>query len=129
MASIKAALQDLDPYEKPPESLRLLFKKLQKSSVSEEDADILDFSAGQANHGESVRTVGAMEAQDIRSVFNQFIDASEIADSFPTSERTTVRDSLIFEATDVPGGIQHLRHVKNRADCGRSDDFPVSSVF
>lgn len=106
MASSKSTLRGLDAHEKPPEGLRLLFKKLQKSSSSslEKDPEILDLTSHQIDNDSRIRTVASLKVQNIRPVFHQFVKDSGIADFLHVSERAAVQRLDILEATDVPGG-------------------------
>lgn len=99
--------RSLDAHEKPPEPLRLTFKRLQRSTISDlqSDTEILRPKAHQIEDDSKVRVRGFIAPETLSPIFNKFIDASSIANSFPTSQRLVPRECRILEATEVPGVV------------------------
>src|SRR5271155_1684671 len=91
----------LDAHQRPPESMRVLFKWIQKSTLEElrTSTDIMDFEALQVAHLAKLNRHEGIPASKLASMFTDFTG--------PTSNLSSVRTSRLestrFELKELPG--------------------------
>ena len=93
----------LNPYERPPEHIREIFKRYQKVKPSYMDQDdiLIDFD-NINHHGSSIRQVGLLSKEIILRACNAIEngdDNSETAESLLLN----IRERPIFEHSNLPG--------------------------
>jgi hypothetical protein len=96
-----AKMQHLDPHERPPITIRNVYKKYQKmkSKALDQDQDIIDLSSDAAASSNSkVRVIKEYAAQDLTATFRAF--AGEDAEL----EHIRLSSSIpVYEHEDMPG--------------------------
>ena len=96
-------MHHLDPHERPPDSIRNVYKKYQKMKAKDIDldGDIIDLSSdAAASSNPKVRVVKEYTAEDLTAIFNSFageedggkLQATDLPKSIP-----------VYEHEDMPG--------------------------
>jgi alkylated DNA repair protein alkB family protein 1 len=96
-------MQHLDPHQRPPDSIRRIYKKYQKMKLQELDLDddIVDLSTEPHSPLLSkVRVVEHVEAEDLRAAFRAF--AGDAIDGKPY-EPDSIQTLPMYEHKDMPG--------------------------
>ncbi|KAL6710133.1 hypothetical protein ACN47E_009924 [Coniothyrium glycines] len=92
-------MDGLDPHERPPDSIRNIYKKYQKlkSKALDEDENIVDFEhETQALNGSKVRIVKHLESTHLQACFQKF--AGE-----PFQDFGPRKNMAVYEHADMPG--------------------------
>jgi hypothetical protein len=91
----------LDAHQRPPESMRVWFKWIQKSTPEDLRAstDILDFEALQVVHLAKLNRYEGIPASKLASMFTDFTGPT--SNSYPV--RTSRIESTRFELKELPG--------------------------
>lgn len=100
-----APFQRLHAHAKPPEPLRLLFKKLQKSSLQDIELDdsILTPPTGRALECNGMRLVKCMKAHDLQRAFRDFLEHSKEEQGLPLFK--PVPNGALYEIEALPGQL------------------------
>lgn len=96
-------VNQLDAHERPPDRMRILFKKYQKSKETDVliDADIIDMSRASNGFSEKLRCVPQSCFGDRGSAFREFLSSrsdgcdDEITAFIPAFEVTSISGQLI----------------------------------
>jgi len=96
-------MHHLDPHERPPDSIRNVYKKYQKMKAKDIDldGDIIDLSSdAAASSNPKVRVVKEYTAEDLTAIFRSF--AGE--DGGKLQQATDLPRSIpVYEHEDMPG--------------------------
>lgn len=104
MASIHGFQADT----RPPEDIRVLFKRLQKSSLQDiaSDGSILNLPIGLESRCNGMRLVKILEAHDLERTFRDFLQISQEKEDFPPV--TAGANSALYEIEALPGQLECL---------------------
>ncbi|KAG9187160.1 hypothetical protein G6011_05031 [Alternaria panax] len=96
------AMHHLDPHERPPDSIRNVYKKYQRMKLTDVDldADIIDLSSdASASSSSRVRVVKEYTAEDLTAIFWSFAgeDGAELQDTH------LPKSTPVYEHADMPG--------------------------
>lgn len=96
--------QPLDPHQKPPETIKIIYKHFQKLSIDaiREDSTLLDFQRGL--NGEQTK-----KCKEVKIISGQNVKAACL--SFQHHRKLEVGpcvDVLVFEHEDAPGEATNL---------------------
>jgi hypothetical protein len=100
-----ASVHGLHAHTKPPEPLRVLFKRLQKGSVKdiELDPNVLSLPAGVGIKCEGLRLAKYLEAHDLEHCFRDFLRDSKEAGVPPLSP---IASAVLYEIEALPGQLE-----------------------
>lgn len=96
-------MHHLDPHERPPDSIRNVYKKYQKMKLNNLDLnqDIIDLSNdASASSGSKVRVVKHYTAEDLTAIFRTF--AGEDGEE-EHQDMALPRSIPVYEHEDMPG--------------------------
>lgn len=98
-------MHGIHAHTKPPESVRLLFKKLQKSSLEdiESDDSILSLPIGLELEHDGMRLVKELEAHDLQRSFRDFLQSSLEESGLPPL--TSHANAALYEIEALPGPL------------------------
>jgi hypothetical protein len=91
-------MDPLDPFERPPEGIRNVYKKYQKMKVEdlEKDTDIIDIESDASKFRDGhTRTVKILQQDNLRSAFEKYIE--------PGALETPITPRPVYEHIDMPG--------------------------
>ena len=100
-----ASVHGLDAHTRPPEPLRILFKRLQKSSMKdiELDQNVLSLPAGVGTKCEGLRLAKYLEAHDLQHCFSDFLSHSKEAG---VPFLSPIADAVLYEIEALPGQLE-----------------------
>jgi hypothetical protein len=100
-----ASAHGLHAHTRPPEPLRILFKRLQKSSIKdiELDPNVLSLPAGVGTKCEGLRLAKYLEARDLQHCFRDFLQHSKEADAPSLSP---IANAVSYEIEALPGQLE-----------------------
>jgi hypothetical protein len=96
-------MHHLDPHQRPPDSIRNVYKKYQKMKLKELDQDqvIIDLSSNAAASANSkVRVVRQYAYQDLAAAFSTFAD-----DDAKLHQLDMPTSIPVYEHEDMPGTV------------------------
>jgi hypothetical protein len=100
-------MEHMDPHQRPPESIKNVYKKYQKMKLKDldRDPDILDLSNEPPTSAKSkLRVVEEWRGEDLTAIFRAFGGQdADMDDEVP--ERV-----LVFEHEDMPGRVLSSIH-------------------
>ncbi len=95
-------MQNLDPYQRPPDSIRKVYKKYQKMKLHEleKDWEVIDLTADNTSSpiSSNIRVIRELEVNDLGSNFRNFAGEGRELDSVEAPSHIKV-----YEHEDVPG--------------------------
>ena len=100
-----ASAHGLHAHTRPPEPLRILFKRLQKSSIKdiEVDPNVLSLPAGVGTKCEGLRLAKYLEARDLQHCFRDFLQHSKEAGAPSLSP---IANAVSYEIEALPGQLE-----------------------
>ena len=118
-------MHHLDPYERPPDGIRNVYKNYQKMKAKDIDldGDIIDLSSdASASSNPKVRVVKEYTAKDLTAIFRSFagedggkLQATDLPRSIP-----------VYEHEDMPG---RTSCTLNEMNCFSLDHLPAVFCF
>ena len=96
-------MHSLDPHERPPESIRNVYKKYQKMKLPElnKDQDIVDLSSNMsASSNSKMRVVREYVVEDLTAIFQAFAGEEGAAD---LGDMNIPASIPVYEHEDMPG--------------------------
>lgn len=98
-----ASVHGLNADARPPESMRLLFKRLQKSDLDaiKSDHNILSLPIGLGLDYDGIRLVRCLEAHDLQRSFRDFLETSQGRVGLP--DMTSIANAALYEIEALPG--------------------------
>jgi hypothetical protein len=100
-----ASVHGLHAHTRPPEPLRILFKRLRKSSIKdiELDPNVLNVPAEVGTKCEGLRLAKYLEAHDLQHCFRDFLRHSKEA-GVPSLSPTA--NAVLYEIEALPGQLE-----------------------
>ena len=98
-------MHHLDPHERPPDGIRNVYKKYQKTKLNDLDldGDIIDLSSdASASSNSKVRVVKRYTAEDLTVIFRSFAGEDEEPE---LQDMDMPRSIPVYEHEDMPGRI------------------------
>jgi hypothetical protein len=101
-----ASIHGFQAHTKPPEDMRVLFKRLQKSGLQDiaSDGSILNLPIGLESRCNGMRLVKILEAHDLERTFRDFLQISQEKEDFPPV--TAGANSALYEIEALPGQLE-----------------------
>ncbi|KAI4605090.1 hypothetical protein J4E83_010825, partial [Alternaria metachromatica] len=96
-------MHHLDPHERPPDSIRNVYKKYQKMKAKDIDldGDIIDLSSdAAASSNPKVRVVKEYTAEDLTAIFRSFAGDGEDGGKLQATD--LARSIPVYEHEDMP---------------------------
>ena len=102
-----ASFSGLEARTRPPEPMRVLFKKYLKCTLEDihRDHDVLCFASNVEEVPSRIDQMASLKATDLQQYFGDFMSNS--ATAFPLSSDPLVsRDASIYEVKALPGQLE-----------------------
>jgi hypothetical protein len=106
-----AAIHGLCAHTRPPEGMRVLFKRLRKSSLQDiaSDSSILNSSVGLESRRTGMRLVKSLEAHNLERTFRDFLQTSQEEENFPLA--TSGPNTALYEIEGLPGQLDDFKQL------------------